>query len=204
MKKTLYILSAILVLFSSCEQDNDLKESIMIYDTDFTDLPVYSEWGYNTFGAYYDREVFISNDNKVPVKVIVTNNETSFVFTGRKGSSSYYYGDNKEMVMTFKMKDFAPASYKDILVLNDTILDLKNPAYTIILSINNVKDTVEILSGEFHFKRAQNLIVDKKQIEVILSGYFSFKARVFDEELPITVSEGRFDVGISSDNYYIY
>jgi hypothetical protein len=65
-----------------------------------------------------------------------------------------------------------------------------------------MKYTANILSGELTFKRAQNLLVDEKQVEVILSGYFEFKALIDNE--PVTISNGRFDVGISPDNFYNY
>lgn len=173
----------------------------MIYDKEFPELPAYSEWGYNTFGAYYDREVFISNNVTVPAKVIVTNNEMSFLLDGQNGSS-FDYGDYPEMTMTLIMPGFTPENYQDLLVLNDTIFDLTNPAYEIIVSIDMVNYTAEILSGAFNFKRAQNLLVDTQQIEVILSGYFEFTALIGGN--PVTVSNGRFDVGIGTDNFYNY
>jgi len=52
-------------------------------------LPIYSEWGYNTFGAYYDREIFVSNDISVPAKVSVSNNEMSFILDGQKEHQNY-------------------------------------------------------------------------------------------------------------------
>jgi hypothetical protein len=46
------------------------------------------------------------------------------------------------------------------------------------------------------------LFVDEEKQQVILSGVFSFKAVVEGE--PVTVSEGRFDVGMSSLNFFKY
>jgi hypothetical protein len=188
-------------LVAGCSKENKLKKSVMIYDEEFTDLPAYSEWGYNTFGAYYDREVFISNNEMVPAKVIVTNNEMSFLLDGQNGTS-YYYGDYEEMTMTFKMPGFTPENYHDLIVFNDTIFNLTNPAYQVMVSIDTMKYIATILSGELTFKRVQNLLVDAQQIEVILSGYFEFKALI--DEKPVTVSNGRFDVGIGPDNFYNY
>ena len=173
----------------------------MIYDEEYPDLPAYSEWGYNTFGAYYDRQVFISNYETVPAKVIVTNNAMSFLLDGQNGTYDDYY-DYEEMSITFKIQGFTPEKYSDLLVLNDSIFDLTNTTYELIVSIDTINYTAEILSGEFNFKRAQNLLVDEKQIEVILSGYFEFQALVGDK--PVTVSNGRFDVGIGADNFYNY
>lgn len=200
MKKQILIFSAAILIFISCAKENELKKSIFVYDKEFTDLPAYSEWGYNTFGAYYDRVPFVSNNMVVPAKVIVQNNTMSFVLAGQKQSGNYY--SNSEMTITFKMPGFTPADYIGLLLLNDTVLDLSKPAYQVLVSIDTIKYTATIMSGEFKIKRAQNLLVDKKQIEVILSGYFEFKALINNK--PITVSDGRFDVGISSDNFYTY
>ncbi len=201
MKTRLIIFLSVLLLFAACSKENELKDSIMIYDEEYPELPVYSEWGYNTFGAYYDRQVFISNYETVPAKVIVTNNEMSFLLDGQNGSYYDYYGPS-EMSIILRIPGFTPEKYSDLLVLNDTILDLTNPDYELIVSIDTNHYTADILNGGFHFKRAQNLLVDEKQIEVILSGYFEFQALVGGK--PITVSNGRFDVGIGTDNFYNY
>lgn len=200
MKKLLLIFTASILILLACSKENELKKSVFVYDEEFVDLPAYSEWGYNTFGAYYDRTPFVSNNTIVPAKVTVQNNGTSFVLAGPKQSENYY--SNSEMTMTFKMPGFAPADYTGLLLLNDTVFDLSQPPYQVLVSIDTSHYTVTILSGELKFKRAQNLLVDKKQIEVILSGYFEFKALINNK--PITVSDGRFDVGISSDNFYRY
>lgn len=63
-----------------------------------------------------------------------------------------------------------------------------------------MKYEAEILEGELNFKRVQILQVDKKVVEAILSGYFDLKAIINGK--PITVSDGRFDVGIGRDNFY--
>jgi hypothetical protein len=202
MKKHLFIFSTIVLIFVGCSKENELKKSVFINDNEYTDLPAYSEWGYNTFGAYYDRELFVSNNDIVPAKVIVSNNAMSFVLGGQKGNDYYYSDSYKEMTMTFKMSGFAPEKYTNLTVLNDTILDLTKPEYQVFVSIDTMEYTANILSGELTFKRAQNLLVDKIQIEIILSGYFEFKALI--KEKPVTISNGRFDVGISPDNFYSY
>jgi hypothetical protein len=204
MKKYILGLATAIVLFFGCKEDNELKESIMVYDSEDTELPTYSEWGYNTFGAYFDRETFISDNQRVPLKVIVSNNETSFIFSGHKGNDNSYYenGNDNKMTMTLILNDFKPAKYQDLLAFNDTTLDLTKSTYKVVLTINNVRDTMDILEGKFIFKRAQNLFVDDKQIEVILSGYFGFKAVI--KGVPMTLSDGRFDMGIDRDNFYYY
>jgi hypothetical protein len=174
----------------------------MIYDDEFTDLPAYSEWGYNTFGAYYDRQVFISDDITVPAKVIVSENVLAFGLYGHLGSY-YYYDNSNRMNLIFKISGLLPEVYSDLTILNDTVFDLTNSGIQVFMqSADSLENPVNILNGELYFKRAQNLLVDKEQVEVILSGYFDFKALISGE--PITISDGRFDVGIGPDNFYVY
>ncbi|HEY4788411.1 MAG TPA: hypothetical protein VIH57_20305 [Bacteroidales bacterium] len=203
MKRYFLIFLTIVFVFAGCKKETELQKSVFINDPENPDLPEYSEWGYNTFGAYYDRVPFISNDNEVPAKVIVTNNVMSFALTGQKGGNTYYYGnDYGSMSITFKISGFLPQDYNQLITLNDTILDLKNSAYQVVVSMDTNQYTATILSGQLQFKRVQNLLVDTKQVEVILSGYFDFKALI--KNSPITVSSGRFDVGIDTDNFYVY
>ena len=202
MKKQLFILATLILVFFGCTKENELKKSVYVPDAEFTDLPAYSEWGYNTFGAYYDRDIFVSNNRTVPSKVIVSNDTLSFILDGQKGESDYYHDYSKEMTMTFKLSDFPLVQYSDLTIFNDTTLDLKNPLYEVLVTIDTMKFIANILSGELTFKRAQHLKVDKEPIEVILSGTFNFKAIINSK--PVTISDGRFDVGISPDNFYNY
>jgi hypothetical protein len=61
---------------------------------------------------------------------------------------------------------------------------------------------IEILNGTFQIKRAQHLLVDNKPEEVILSGVFEFQALINGE--PVTISTGRFDVGVGEGNFYTF
>jgi hypothetical protein len=70
------------------------------------------------------------------------------------------------------------------------------------VTMNGQKYQEEIIGGTLHFKRVQNLLVDKKQVEVILSGTFEYQALMND--VPFSVSEGRFDVAVGKDNFYRY
>jgi hypothetical protein len=194
------IIPIVIFLTTGCKKDKELSNSVYISDAENPELPVYSEWGYNTFGAYYDRIPFISNNDAVPVKIIVTNDSTSFVFQGQKGPYDYY--SNNAMSLIFKIKGFLPDSYNDLIILNDTLIDLKNPAIRVTVKMDASEYDATIISGHLEFKRAQNLIVDKKEVEVILSGHFEFQALINNE--PIAISDGRFDLGIGPDNFFKY
>lgn len=203
MKKQIFnSLLGILILFASCSKETELKKSVFIPDDVYPDLPAYTEWGYNTFGAFYDRELFVYNDNTVPVKVINTSGKTSFTLKGEKSSASYSSYDYSDMSMSFDLYGFSPESYTDLLALNDTLINLTDTLCKVSVLIGASNYEAEILNGTLEFKRAQNLLVDKKQIEVILSGIFEFQA-IIDGE-PVSITLGRFDVGVGPDNFFKY
>lgn len=191
----------IISIIVGCKKENELKKSVWIPDSDYNDLPAYTEWGYNTFGAYYDRQAFVSNNNAVPAKVIFTNNNTSFELYGQLNNLNYDEPD-KKMIMKFRLPNIKPTQYKDLIALNGVVLDLTDSLTQVTIINDTTENIVKILSGELKFKRVQNLIVDKKPIEVILSGYFDFRTLINNQ--PITIWEGRFDVGVGPDNFYIY
>jgi hypothetical protein len=206
MKKQILILAACVLVVISCKKDYDLSKSIFIPDPEFIELPAYSEWGYNTFGAYYDREIFVSNNSAVPVKVIATDSSFTFIMSGQKGEMGHYFNDYyyyyypAPMKMTFNLPGFIPSTYLDLVNLDDVTFDLKDTLCKVMISIDSNIYPAVISSGELQFKRAQNLHVDMNQVEVILSGYFELRASINNEF--ISISNGRFDVGVSTDNFF--
>ncbi|MBN1144166.1 MAG: hypothetical protein JXA72_07075 [Bacteroidales bacterium] len=213
MKKivNIYLIIAISILLSACsESDYELEKSVFRPDPVYPSLPEYSEWGYNTFGTYYDRQLFIYNDDKVPAKMINTGGITRFMLTGNMdGVDHYDYEDYKksyypygDMSMTFELPGFLPETYEDLVQLNDTLIDLTGTGMQVVTVIN--KDTVEmeLIKGELEFTKAQFLLVDQQPIHVILSGYFGYQAVV--DGIPISVSHGRFDVGVGEANFFRY
>jgi hypothetical protein len=201
MRTYIIVLLIIFSIINGCKKDNELKKSVWVPDSEYKDLPAYSEWGYNTFGAYYDRQAFISNDLLVPAKVIVTDSITTFELYGQLGES-YYHGYPYQMVMKFSIPNFKPQQYTDLISLNNTTLNLEDSLCQVIVIKDNTEFTVQILSGELTFKKVRNLLVDTKPVEVILSGYFEFRALINNEA--ITITDGRYDVGVGPDNFYIY
>lgn len=201
-KNLIKLFISVVILSVSCSKEYELNKSVFIPDRDFPDLPAYTERGYNTFGAYYDRELFLYDDNTVPVKVINTGGKTSFTLKGHKGNTGYYSGTSSQMSLSFGLHGFLPDSYSDLIALNDTIINLQDSLCQVSLLIDNAEPNVRILNGSLNFKRAQNLIVDKEQVEVILSGTFEFQALIDNE--PISITSGRFDVGVGTGNFFRY
>jgi len=195
--KKIFIAGTVFILLA-CSDESELKRSVFINDPDAPGLPKYSEWGYNTFGAYYNRDIVVSNDYEVPVQVIQQTNATTFQFKGQKGSN--YWGDFFSIILT--IQDFNPSSYQDLMALHQTVIDLTDDRYSVSITDATSTRSIQLLNGTFEIKRAQFLLVDGDPEEVILSGVFEFQA-IIDGE-PVSISEGRFDVGVGSYNFFKY
>lgn len=201
MKSSWFIISVLTILIiQCCKKETELKRSVFMADSEMPELPAYSEWGYNTFGAFYDRHVFRSSDALVPSKVYSSDTATQLILEGELWADEYG-SDYSDMSLTITLLGFTPQNFGDIVALNDSVINMKDPRCIVQLAGSFIAKPIRIISGSLYFKRVQNLSVDKQHIEAIVSGYFEFKAFVNDN--PVTVSEGRFDLGIGSDNFYL-
>jgi hypothetical protein len=198
MKTSVFLFMALLAIavLSSCEQMEDfsLSTSVFIEDPYYPGLPVYSEWGYNTFGAYIDRMPFTSTDENVPAKIIVNTDTLHFLLRGRMG--------NQDADLKFSIKGYSPATYFDLTELDNTTINLKESGRAATLKIGDQTTYLDIIEGELQVKRVQRLYVDEDMTRTIMSGYFNLKTFLNGE--PIAISYGRFDLGIGYENFYNY
>jgi hypothetical protein len=194
--KLLYVAFLLLIINTSCErlEDFSLSGTIFIEDPYYPGLPIYSEWGYNTFGAYIDRKPFISTSDDLPIKVIVNTDTIHMIFRGRMGS------DNVDL--KFSIKGFSPQTYYDITELDNTTFNLKDIGRAVTLKIGNETTELNLIEGELIIKRVQRLYVDEELSRTIMSGYFNLKTFLNNE--PISISQGRYDLGIGYENFYNY
>ena len=185
---------ALSIVISACSYNDDieLSRSVFINDHANPGLPVYSEWGYNTFGAYIDRKVFVSENYELPTKIIVNGDTLKMQFRGRM--------NNLPTTLRFWFIGYNPLKFSDLTSFNNKKIDLKSDKCIVTYIENNVTKTLRIIEGEMHFIKAQNLYIDNELTRTILSGKFQFKT-FFDNE-PIAVTNGRFDFGIGYENFY--
>lgn len=195
MKNIIFIaLAALTVTLTSCMKDDEysLSETIFIEDSYYPGLPIYSEWGYNTFGAYIDRAPFVSNTSDLPVKIYVNGDTMHFILKGKVNGS--------DAVLTFHLQGYSPATNFDLVSLDKTFINLKDPGRSATLKIGNTTTELTIIEGELEFKRVQRLILDNDPTRVIMSGYFQLKTFLNGE--PAAISNGRFDLGIGYGNFF--
>jgi hypothetical protein len=194
--KLFLILLTVATVAVSCKKSEDfaLSETIFINDPYYPGLPIYSEWGYNTFGAYIDRKPFISTQAELPAKILVNGDTLHLILKGRMSS--------QPVELRISIKGYAPADYFELVSLNQTTINLKDPGRALKLKIGNQQYDLSIIEGEILFNKVQKLYVDEEPTKSIISGYFRFKTFLDDE--PIAVSNGRFDLGIGYDTFYNY
>lgn len=190
------LISTLTILFNSCimEDSYTLTKSVFIQDSEFPGLPIYSEWGYNTFGVYIDGQAFTSIYTTLPLKVIVNSDTLNLIF---KGELNGNYQSLKFSFIGYPLSQFS-----DFKTLNKTTIDLKTSNCIVTLTSNNTSEVLRITDGKFQFLRVQDLYVDKVFTKTIISGRFNFKTFFGNE--PTAISYGRFDIGIGEDNFYNY
>ena len=104
--------------------------------------------------------------------------------------------------LKFSIKGYSPATQYDLLSLNDSTFNLKEPGRTTTLKIGDETIILNLIEGELKIKRVQRLFVDEELTMTILSGYFNLKTFLNNE--PVAISYGRFDLCIGYENFYNY
>jgi hypothetical protein len=198
--KILFLLAIFLMFFGSCSKsDYDLVQSTFIPDQENIGLPEYSEFGYNTFGAYFGRKIFVSNNTDVPLKVIIRHDTLNLQFTGSFQNNTDY--SSTKAILNFAFVGIVPASYQNLEVLENQTFDLTDD--NCIVSFKNEDEEVfQIIEGYFEVKKLQHLVIDEEYDKSIISGKFQFKTLIDGD--PSTISKGRFDFTVGDENFFVF
>lgn len=196
MKKHIIILLAALFAITSCDK-SDLKEIQYIDDPDYPGLPIYSDLGYNTFGAYFNQKVFTIHSSNRPFYMVADHDGLSMTLYGQLDSSPLTLTFNVPLDTTFILED-----YHDLLALDGSsfAIDTLPTACTIMLEGSYAPTFVSIYSGKITFDDIRQVVVDKDDAEVIVAGKFQFRA-IKENGTYLDVVGGRFDLGIDDSNF---
>lgn len=195
MKRYL-IIAAALIALAACSK-SDFKQTQYIEDPDYPGLPIYSEMGYNSFGAYINEQPFtVSNDNYLPFYLVADRDYLTMSLYGRRDTSL-------DMVFilpidsTYHLED-----YHSLLALDGKTfpIDTTPTSCNVFFDGLFAPEIESIYSGYIKFEKVQQLIVDKTDTEVVLSGKFQFRAFTTDSTR-IDVTGGRFDLGVDNANF---
>jgi len=192
MKNKILKFAIFYFLSFSCSP-GDLDKTIFIPDEDIPELPAYTEWGYNSFGAEYERDYFLASQRIVPCKIMCENNQLRFSLNGT-------IRNNTEMTLEFIFPVSQMRDYTDLAQLNDVVIDLAADDCKVKIWQGENETVLDILNGKLHFKRTQVLYVNDNINRVILSGIFEL--RFLQKGFPTIISNGRFDLGINDKVFY--
>jgi len=191
MKKILLIITVCISICSCGYEGSELNRTIFIPDENDHNLPAYTEWGYNSFGAVYERTYYLASEVYLPCKIMYRNDSLRLLLTGVLSESIL----PKKLELLFAFPSEPVNSYNDLLPLHNRRVDLKTETEVQMTTGDGVTNVLDIISGEFYFKRVQLLSVDEKENRVILSGTFYLTYRT-DNGFSSSFSNGRFDFGI--------
>jgi hypothetical protein len=201
MKTNLIILASLFVLFSAC---SDMDRTIFIRDDNDSNLPAYTEWGYNSFGAKYERLYFLVHKSIIPCKITYQEETLHFSLTGVLCEDTYgdydrFYPETMTLTVSFPAEPMY--EYRDLLALHGRGIDLADMSSceVKIERTDQTNMTVTPIKGYLTFRRAQLLRIDEMENRVILSG--SFDLQFLANDRPESITDGLFDVGIRTDFY---
>jgi hypothetical protein len=194
MKMNIILLLTVCLLASCADGDSVMDRTVFIPDESDSNLPAYTEWGYNSFGAKHERSYFLASSSMIPCKILHQNGTLQFSLMG--------YIEYYKTTLSFIFPSPAISGYDDLAQFNDKEIHLADADCTVkILQNDGNEKILNVLSGTLHFKRVQLLSIDDILNRVILSG--TFDLRFIQNDFPETISDGRFDLGINNDVFYI-
>jgi hypothetical protein len=199
MKKLLFFVMCLCV---ACSDDEFLESSVFVPDANDSEMPVYSEKGYNTFGAKYERKYFLYSDDEVPCKITYHDGYINFMLKGYYVTQrANYYGASYLMTLSISFPFKEIKTFRELIQLDNYNVNLLSEGCQVTLSNDDTNYTaVTVLSGSLWFKRAQLLRIDEQEDRVILSGVFEL--RFLNNLRPEVITDGRFDAGIKQEFYY--
>ena len=188
-------LTIAIVMFGliSCDETT-LDQTIVVKDEQDPNLPAYTEWGYNSFGAKYERTYFLASNAWVPCKITCKNGQVNFIL---QGSLSGIY-DKTILTISFLAPEIR--EYADLLLLHEQSLNLKDASCSVQMEYGNENQLLNLIAGNLTFKRAQQLRVDDKDDRIVLSG--TFAVQFLNNNRPESFSRGRFDIGLIEQDFY--
>jgi len=194
------IFALICIIMAACSvAPSELDRTIFVPDPDDYNLPAYTEWGYNSFGAVIERDYFVVSQSIIPCKILYQNGTLLMEISGILKSNS-----TTNMSLSFNFpSDVVCNKYDDLLFLNQKTIDLTAADCVVTMKVGNANaDTLQVTGGELYFKHVQLLSIEDTPNRVILSGTFFVQYLKDGVVFPVTIKDGRFDFGITNEFFY--
>jgi hypothetical protein len=174
-----------------------MDKTIFIPDEKDENLPAYTEWGYNSFGAKYERLYFLATNAIVPCKITYKDRLLNFSLSGYLSGDATKYYERERMTLTFSFPFSQMTTYADLVSLDNFQINFPNASCHVTKEWDGNLAVLTPQNGRLFFKRAQLLRIDGVVERAILSGYFDMQFLI--DGRPERISDGRFDLGINDD-----
>jgi len=192
----------ICIIITACSTPSELDRTIFIPDENDYNLPAYTEWGYNAFGAMIERDYFVASQSIIPCKILYKNGTLLMEISGVIKSTNYY-SNYPEMTLSFNFPSEMCKNYDDLLILHKKIIDLTASDCVVKTKINNNNaDILQVIRSELNFQRVQLISIEDTPNRVIISGTFFVQYLEDGVDFPKTIKDGRFDFGITNEFFY--
>jgi hypothetical protein len=196
MKTQLSFIAAILFLLCACGTDL-MDQTVFIPDGKDKNLPAYTEWGYNSFGAQYGSSYFLVTDKVDPCLITYQDGILHFHLTGGlTGNANNPDYKRESMRLSFSFPFSQVDSYTDLTPLDGLKIDLPDATCGVMLTLDSEPVSITVQGGRLFFKRMQLLYIDGEKDRAILSGYFDLQ--FLRNGKPEQITNGRFDLGVNA------
>lgn len=185
---TIMLCTAIFFL-EGCRRDTpeqDLQKTVFINDVDNPGLPIVTELGYNTFGAYYNSKIWVSSKTQKS-----TSPDDIFSIGTSKDSTVIHFGGTdyagRHLEVAFLITKNVIVNDGDLVAFGKRSFDFKGDSVKIKIG----GTIINVLSGSINFSSVRSLILDKKRMGTILSGTFEMTGMLNGNK--VELEKGRFD-----------
>lgn len=192
------ILFTVVVFIGGCYRDTpdqDFAKPVFIEDVNNPGLPIASELGYNTFGAYYMSKVWAS-----PKKLdYIISGDQNIIGTISDSTVIHLEGNdysNSPLEVAILITKNVIVSDDDLLAFNKRSFDLRGDSVKI--RIGGL--VIKVLSGSINFSSVRTLVLDKKKMGTIISGAFEMTGMLNGNK--VGLENGRFDLLVQSRSYF--
>jgi hypothetical protein len=195
------MLCTVLLFIGGCYRDTpdqDLQKPVFINDVNNPGLPIASDLGYNTFGAYYNSKIWVSPKNQNNISsdaefIVGTFNDSTVIhFKGNDYT-------NQPLEIDFLITKNVIVSDDDLVIFGKRSFNLKGDSVKIRIG----STVINAQSGSINFSSVRSLILDKKKMGTIISGTFEMTGILNGNK--VELENGRFDLLVPSlPHFYNY
>ncbi|MBV4358552.1 hypothetical protein [Pinibacter aurantiacus] len=182
------ILLTTLFFFCACTRTIGTKDlgTVLVPDPADPQLPVYSETGLNTLGAYYNNGLWTSSSNGSGY--IVVGYKADSIVIGLRAAPGLFQ-------LKFLIPKHTVGTLEDLVFLNDSTFDLSNNDYKVKIDTG----LINVQSGSLSIKRCRKLVINNAVSGVIISGTFDLSGTRSNG--PVILRKGRFDLVVGKDRF---